>query len=149
MDPPRRRVLLAEDDPSARKVLARVLADMGLEVVEAADGGRMLVAVTALYKGEHSPDELDLIVTDVSMPVLSGIDVLEGLRAAHWQTPVLWMTAQPDRREVREAVAMFGGVLLGKPFALDDFEATVKELLARPRRRSRYIPPGTAPGGSL
>ncbi len=144
--PPRRRVLLAEDDASARKVLARVLTDMGLEVIEAVDGGRMLVAVTGLYKGEHTPDELDLVITDIRMPVLSGLEVLEGIRAAHWTTPVLVMTAQPDARNVRESVAVFDGILLGKPFDLDVFEATVRELLARPRKPSRYS--GTPPAHS-
>lgn len=138
----RRRVLLAEDDASARKVLARLLDDMGLDVVEVGDGGRMLVAVTSLYKGEHSPEELDLVITDVRMPVLSGLDVLDGIRAAHWTTPVLVMTAQPDAKDVRDACSTYDGLmLLPKPFELDAFEAAVRELLSRPRRHSRYVGP--------
>ena len=128
-----KRVLLAEDEPVARRALAKALREMGLEVVEVDDGGRMLVAITNHYKDNHTPDELDLVVTDVRMPVFSGIDVFKGLRAAHWTTPVIVMTAYPDAREVREAVERLDAVLMPKPLDLDTFEQTVRELLLSPR----------------
>lgn len=129
-----KRVLLAEDDASSRVVLAKTLRALGCDVVEAGDGGRLLVAITAHYKGSLRPEDLDLVITDVCMPVCSGIDVFKGLRAAHWHTPVVVMTAY-ETREVRETVALFDAVLLLKPLDLSVFERTVTELLARPRRR--------------
>lgn len=129
-----KRVLLAEDDASSRAVLAKTLRGMGCEVVEAVDGGRMLVAVTAQYKEGHRPEEIDLVVTDVCMPVFSGIDVFKGLRAAHWRMPVIVMTGY-DTKQVRDTVAMLDAVLLLKPLDLAMFEAKVAELLDRPPRR--------------
>jgi DNA-binding response OmpR family regulator len=128
-----KRVLLAEDDKSSRSVLAKTLRALGCEVIEVDDGGRMLVAIASHYKGSLHPEDLDLVITDVYMPVCSGIDVFKGLRAAHWRTPVIVMTGH-ETKEVRDAVAMLDAVLLLKPLDLDVFEATVMELLDRPPR---------------
>jgi CheY-like chemotaxis protein len=127
---PRRppRVLLAEDDGAARRALARVLREMGFDVVEAEDGGRMLVALTAHYKGGRSPDDLDLIVTDVNMPVMSGVEAFEGVRAAHWKTPVLIVTAS-DTPRVGQIADRYGATVLLKPLDLDVFERTVRDLV--------------------
>lgn len=123
-----KRVLLAEDDTAARRILARILRQMGLDVVEVADGGRMLVEITSLYKNGRSPLELDLIVTDVRMPVMSGLDAFKGVRAAHWHTPVIIVTAY-ETPDVRDTVERFGASLLVKPLDLDEFESTVRRAL--------------------
>lgn len=123
-----RRVLLAEDDAASRRLLARCLRQMNLDVIEAADGGRMLVEITSLYKDGHTPRELDLIVTDVRMPVMSGLEAFKGVRAAHWRTPVIIVTAY-ETTEVRDTVDRFGATLLVKPIDLDEFESHVRRLL--------------------
>ncbi len=126
-----KRVLLAEDDTSARNAIAKVLRAMGLEVIDVDDGGRMLVAVTSYYKNGRSPDDLDLVITDVRMPVMSGIDVFKGLRGAHWKLPVIVMTAYVTD-EVRDATSRYGAALLMKPLDLDELEnAVVHALLSR------------------
>ncbi len=124
----KKRVLLADDDPCTREVVAEVLRDMGLDVVTSDDGGRMLVAIASQYKAGRKPEDVHLVVTDVVMPVMSGLDVLKGLRAAHWKTPVIVMTAFATD-DVRDAVASLGGVLLQKPISLDVLRKTVGELL--------------------
>lgn len=128
-----RRVLLAEDDGSARRVLARSLREMGFDVEEAEDGGRLLVAITSHYKEGRSPLDLDLIVTDVNMPVMSGMDAFKGLRAAHWNTPVIIVTAF-ETADVRDVVERLSATLLLKPLDLDVFEATVRDLVSRSTR---------------
>lgn len=124
-----KRVLVAEDDPSARRIVATALRAMGLDVLETGDGGRMLVAVSAHYKGGLTPAALDLIVTDVHMPVLDGLSVFWGIRAAHWTTPTIVVTGD-DSLEVRQAAARLGAIVLSKPLELDLLESTVRELLA-------------------
>jgi DNA-binding response OmpR family regulator len=126
-----KRVLLAEDDASARTILAKVLRQMGLDVVETDDGGRLLVAITSYYKDGRSPEDLDLVITDVRMPVMSGLDVFKGLRVAHWKLPVIVMTAY-ESREVRDAVSRYGASLLIKPLDLDELESLVTRLLTQP-----------------
>lgn len=129
------RVLLAEDDASARRVLAKVLRGLGLDVTEAEDGGRLLVAIAASYREGRDRDDFDLIVTDVQMPVASGIDIVKNLRRAGWRAPVIVVTAWATPK-VQEAVDDYGAVLMQKPIDLDRFEETARQLVkARPARR--------------
>jgi len=125
-----KRVLLADDDPCTREVVAEILRDMGLEVVTSDDGGRMLVAIASQYKSGNTPEDVQLVVTDVVMPVMSGLDVLKGLSAAHWKTPVIVMTAFATD-DVRDAVQKLGGVLLVKPVDIGVLETTVRDLISR------------------
>lgn len=127
-----RRILLAEDDASGRRAIAGVLRSRGAEVIEITDGGRLLVAITSQYKDGHTPDEIDLIITDVRMPVMSGLDVFKGLRAAAWKTPVIVVTAF-DSPDVRDVVNRFGAFLLQKPVDLDELEATIDRVLVKGR----------------
>jgi DNA-binding response OmpR family regulator len=136
------RILVAEDEPAARRAVASALRSCGAEVIETADGGRMLVALTGHYKDGHSPSELDLVVTDIDMPVVSGLDVFQGLRAAHWKTPVIVVTGL-DTTEVADLVERLDAVLLPKPLDLDLFFETARRLVARRRllQQRRRDPP--------
>jgi DNA-binding response OmpR family regulator len=128
-----KRVLLAEDDDSARRIMAGALRAMGAEVIEAADGGRMLVAIASYYKDGRSPSDLDLVVTDVRMPVVGGLDIFQSLRAARWTTPVIVVTAY-ESSDVRDAARSLGAVVLTKPLDLEELERTARRVLAEPRR---------------
>lgn len=123
-----KRVLVAEDDPGARRLVAAVLRAMGLDVIETDDGGRMLVAVAAHYKGGLTPADLDLIVAGAHMPVLEGLEVCRGLRAAHWTTPIIVVT-RLDAPDIREAVERLGAVLLPKPLDRALLTSTVRDIL--------------------
>jgi DNA-binding response OmpR family regulator len=124
----RPRIILAEDDAAPRELLAKVMRALGADVESSADGGRLLVAVASQYDEGHAPGDIDLIVTDIRMPVMSGLDVIEALRAARWQTPILLMTAY-ETPEVRARATKLGATLLIKPLDLDVFEATVRGLV--------------------
>jgi CheY-like chemotaxis protein len=128
----RPRIILAEDDVAPRELLAKVMRALGADVESSADGGRLLVAVASQYDAGHAPEDIDLIVTDIRMPVMSGLDVIEALRAARWQTPVLLMTAY-ETPEVRARAAKLGATLLIKPLDLDVFEETVRGLVKQLR----------------
>lgn len=143
-----KRVLLAEDDAIARKLVSSALSAMGAEVIETADGGRMLVAIASHYKDGRSPTDLDLIVTDVRMPVVGGLEVFQGLRAAGWTTPVIVVTGH-DEEHVREAAERLGAVILPKPLDLEELERAVRMLVAAPRRSTlRPSPLAQPPAGS-
>jgi two-component system response regulator MprA len=117
------RVLLAEDDRGVRESLERALRYEGFEVVTAADGRQAVEQA-----GAASPD---LIVLDVMMPELDGLEVTRRLRARKDRVPILMLTA---RTEVGDRVAgLEAGAddYLVKPFALDELLARMRALLRR------------------
>ena len=72
--------------------------------------------------------KIDLIVTDLRMPVVTGLAILRGLRAAHCEVPVILMTAFGDDA-VRRDAAELGATFLDKPFAMSALRAKALEML--------------------
>ncbi len=124
----RARVLVAEDDPEMRRLVAEALRKDGHHVEEEADGGRLLVRVAALQSFEGTADPFDLIVSDIRMPVCSGLDIAQGLRDARRETPVILMTAFGDQ-ETRARAHELGVVLFEKPFEIKALRLIVRSLL--------------------
>lgn len=116
--PPSRRprVLVAEDDVEMRRLVAESLRKDDYEVIEASEGGRCRV------------ERFDLIVSDIRMPVCSGLQILKGLREARSTTPVILMTAFGDD-ETKERADQLGALLFDKPFKMDVLRLVVRGLL--------------------
>ncbi len=109
------------------RVVKDWLSADGYDVREASDGGRLLIAMTAHLR---EPDEaIDLVISDIRMPVCTGMEILEGLRLAHRRIPVILMTAFGDD-ETRATAQRLGAILLDKPFALEDLREAVRTSLA-------------------
>jgi DNA-binding response OmpR family regulator len=124
----RPRVLVADDDVEMRHLVAESLRRDDYDVVEESDGGRLLVRVASVYSFDRLNDPFDLIVSDIRMPVCSGLAILKGLREARWTTPVILMTAFGDD-ETRERAEKLGALLFDKPFKMDVLRLVVRGLL--------------------
>jgi len=127
----RARVLVADDDDALRALIRMRLRRDGLEVVGARSGRTAL----DLFAGAADPGEeaLDLIGMDHQMPGLTGLEVIRLLRLAVWSTPVIMITAFPDRLLVAEATAL-GVALVPKPLRLDALsDAAIAALLGHAR----------------
>ena len=105
-------VLLAEDDAELRRLIATTLRDDGYEVVEAANGMELLDSLELMI-GRRLPYA---IVTDVRMPLLSGMDVLAVIRASSTEVPVILITAFGDIDTHGEAHDLGAVAILDKPF---------------------------------
>jgi two-component system response regulator MprA len=119
----RDRVLVVDDDPPLRRMLARTLTAEGYEVTVAGDGGG------ALAEAERTAP--DVIVLDVAMPGLDGLTVARRLRGKGLPTPILMLTARdavPDRVAGLEAGA---DDYLVKPFAVQELIARLRALTRR------------------
>ncbi|MBV9473476.1 MAG: response regulator transcription factor [Solirubrobacterales bacterium] len=117
------RVLVVDDDPPLRRMLARTLSAEGYEVTVAGDGGG------ALAEAERTAP--DVIVLDVAMPGLDGLTVARRLRSKGLPTPILMLTARdavPDRVAGLEAGA---DDYLVKPFAVQELIARLRALIRR------------------
>lgn len=118
------RILLAEDHAETRALLASRLRKDGYEVVEASNGHQLLNEMGSALLGDS--DSLpDLVITDVRMPGVSGLQVLTGLRASSWSMPVIIITAFGDAEIHAEARRLGVSAVLDKPFELEDFRAAV------------------------
>lgn len=125
----RPRLLLAEDDPALREVLRETLAAEGYDVVTASSGAALYAALTdAIVDPDRPP--YDLVISDVRMPVQSGLDVLERNYARDPETPFLLITAFGDPATHARA-SEFGVEVLDKPFELDELLVRVRLLLDR------------------
>ena len=117
------RILLVEDDATLQRGLETALAGMGHQVLIAGDGSH----ADTLLAGET----FDLVVLDLGLPKLDGLEVLKRLRARRKTTPVLILSAR-DRIEDR-VLGLDSGAddYLNKPFELTELEARVRALLRR------------------
>lgn len=122
-------VLIVEDEPSISELVALILEDAGYVVAVVSDGETALMALNdASY---------DLVVSDVMLPRLNGLELIEAMRAnlALAAIPVVLMSAAPPNRLLGVPHAAF----VKKPFDLDSMVATVGMALAS-AAPSRAIP---------
>jgi two-component system, cell cycle sensor histidine kinase and response regulator CckA len=119
-------VLIVEDDDAVRSVARRILASHGYAVLEAAGGA----AALRLYD-ETSPP-VDLVLTDVVMPEMSGSEMARQLRERHPGIRVLFMSGYTGEAALRQRVLEPGAAFIEKPFAPEVLAARVREMLDQP-----------------
>ncbi|MEO6775392.1 MAG: response regulator [Kofleriaceae bacterium] len=112
-----RRVLLAEDDPELRALVASRLRASGCEVTEVGDGERALDLLAASAAEPVRSLRFALAIMDVRMPGMSGLEVVYLSRMWEWPTSVLLVTAFPEV-ELLEECDRLGVPVLQKPFPL-------------------------------
>ena len=128
------RVLLAEDDSEMRHLLAWFLREEGYEVIEACNGKDPLHFLEACEVHRSmciAGEELDfnLIVSDIIMPGMSGLEVLSNLRKRDTKIPFILITAFGSEDTKMEAKKLGASAFLEKPFDIDDFQKLVRTFL--------------------
>jgi DNA-binding response OmpR family regulator len=113
-------VLLAEDDPAFRHLLASALREDGFEVIEASTGEELGALIASQILGFTEASPIDLIISDVRMPRTSGLEVVVCLRDLDWATPIILMTAFGDDTLRSEARRLGVGAVFDKPFDLEN-----------------------------
>ena len=116
-------VLLAEDDPSVRKLVSTELERRGFTVIVAEDGRAALESFT------HHKDRIDLIVTDVVMPRMNGADLAKAAEKIRPGVKILFISGHPERAGVGLDPAGVTNLLM-KPFTADTLATRIKELIA-------------------
>jgi len=123
---PAKRVLIAEDDDSLRRLLELRLRAEQFEIQNAADGAEAIEIAE-----RWTPD---VVVCDVMMPRMSGLSVCRELREREATThvPIILLTARCFDEDIQQVMALGGIEYIGKPFDFNELIATVRKLLGEP-----------------
>jgi len=114
------RILLAEDDPELRSLIAMVLRRNGFQVEMARDGSEALERLASTVLRRPAGRTVDLLITDHRMPKFDGLDVIEALRLTGVHTPIILITAFGDAAIHARAETLGVAAVLDKPFDLQD-----------------------------
>jgi two-component system OmpR family response regulator len=122
---PEARLLVVEDEPNIRELLATSLRFAGFEVHVAADGATALRQAAA-----HDPD---LVVLDVMLPDMDGFTVTRKLRDAGRILPIVFVTARDSLEDKIQGLTVGGDDYVTKPFSLEEVIARIRAVLRRTR----------------
>jgi two-component system, chemotaxis family, chemotaxis protein CheY len=122
----RLKVLIVDDSSVMRKIVERALRQAGLELTEVREAGNGIEALAQVQKGS-----LDLILTDINMPVMDGLEFLKSLidvEPAHG-VPVVMITTEGSEARVVEALSAGAKGYLRKPFTPEQVKERLMPIL--------------------
>jgi len=122
-------VIVAEDDYEMRRLLALELLRAGYEVVECPDGWSLLEHLESYILTGSKNDKIDLVISDIRMPGITGLEILRGLPQGHGYPPIILITAFGDEKTHHQAEALGVVAMFDKPFAIDDLLTKVREIV--------------------
>jgi len=121
-------VLLVEDEESVRQLVRETLETKGYKVLEA-DHGEAALRIASSHQGP-----IDMLITDVVMPGMSGRELSKQLCASHPQTRVLFLSGYTEDAIVHQGALEPGTAFLQKPFTLQILSRKVREVLRTERK---------------
>jgi DNA-binding response OmpR family regulator len=116
-------VLLVEDDDALRTIASKTLQDRGYSVLEA-DCGAEALRLAGEYDGP-----IDIVLTDIILPEMSGRRLAESLRTLHPGARLLFMSGFTAHEVVRQGLIESGAPFIEKPFAPEKLASRVREVL--------------------
>jgi DNA-binding response OmpR family regulator len=124
-DPPKKLVLVVEDDPSVRTLVAKALLAKGYDVQEAADG---LAASELLGRMKRLPD---LLICDVMMPTIDGFSLARLVKArSELRTmPIIFLTAKTGAADLVQGIQLGARHYVQKPFSVKDLLDKVEKTI--------------------
>src|SRR3954468_3863712 len=117
-------ILLVDDEEAVQKLLAYPLEHEGYRVVQARDGEEALE--------RFGSEKVDLVVLDIMLPRLDGLEVCRRLRA-HSSVPIIMLTARDDELDKVVGLELGADDYITKPFSIREFRSRVRSLLRRAR----------------
>ena len=134
----RRTILLVDDDPDVRAVAAAMLIDAGHIVIEAGSGGAALECL------DRNKPAIDMMIADIAMPGMSGIELARAALLNRPDLPILFVTGFADTVGFDEAAS---ATVLQKPFRSDDLAAKMAQVLAQSAGQTGVSPRPALPQG--
>ena len=126
------RLLVVDDEPNIRDLMASSLRFAGYDVLSAGDGTEALRLATT--------EKPDLVILDVMLPDMDGFTVTRKLRASGIDMPILFLTAKDDMRDKVEGLQAGGDDYVTKPFGLEEVVARINAILRRTKHSASEQP---------
>lgn len=117
------KILIIEDDYNIRKLFSKYLVKFGYETIEAEDGQKAI----QIFENEH----IDLIITDVMMPIMDGNTLVSKIRITHPELPILMLTALDSYEDKEKGFISGADDYMVKPIDLNEMVLRIKALLRR------------------
>jgi two-component system cell cycle sensor histidine kinase/response regulator CckA len=117
-------ILLAEDEPLVRAMIATALRDRGYNVLETANGLEALQVAQ-----EYDPEEIQLLLSDITMPQMDGVELAGRFRNMFPDAKILLMSGYAEEPDIRRAIPDPSVEFLPKPFLLQELMNKVREVL--------------------
>lgn len=116
-------ILVCEDDPHIRRLMSEYLSQEGYRVFESTNGEEALEA----FEQQH----IDLLITDIMMPVMDGVELVRSLRASGCETPVLMITAKGSMEDKKAGFGCGADDYMVKPIDMEEMLLRAAALLRR------------------
>ena len=122
----KKRILLAEDDPLMRRLMELQLDDAGYDVVSVEDGRQAL-----LYLQQ---EDFDLVISDIIMPFVSGLELLESVRKSEKDTAIVLCSALKSHNAMAKAFEIGANGFIAKPFESNHLINEIREIILEQER---------------
>lgn len=120
------KILVVEDEPTTKALIQYKLKNCGFDVAAVEDGTEALA-----FLAQH---DVDLVILDLMMPLMSGNELLMELRRSGNRVPVIVLTARTLEKDIVEALSLGADDYVKKPFSPSELTARVRSLLGRVQR---------------
>ena len=131
-----KHILIAEDQQSARFVLTFQLKKAGFKVTATENGA---IALKIIQDNLNSDNKIDLLVSDIEMPELSGLDLYKKIIEQKYNIPIIIMTAYGTKNIVVELMKMGCSEYLDKPFPPDELTNRINQIFEEEKQRKREV----------
>jgi two-component system response regulator (stage 0 sporulation protein F) len=121
------KILVVDDEEGARDLFSTILTDEGYDV-SVADGGE---AALSLFKSGH----FNLVITDIKMPVMDGLQLLQEIRKMGSNTDVIMVTAYGEVESYLKAMSLGAAEYINKPIRIKELKRIVHKILTEQRAR--------------
>ncbi len=117
-------ILLVEEEPPVRAVVATALRDLGYNILEAANGLEALQIAQ-----EHTAGEIQVLISDIVMPQMDGVELAMHFTGLFPDAKILLMSGYTDEPDVQQVISYSSIEFLLKPFALQELVQKVRDVM--------------------
>jgi CheY-like chemotaxis protein len=123
------RILIVDDSSTIRETTAAILNDLGFTRLDFASDG--MESIKEINDADNANDPFGLVLCDINMPALNGIEFLKEIRQTHSKLPIIMVTIESDSKTVMEAIALGASHYLLKPVTEEKLVTKMQKVFSK------------------